>query len=176
MISGKDPIKNRKIRVLGIDPGIATTGLGIVERNLEEKNQKLGLIKTGIIKTDKNLPYPTRLLLIHKGISEIIKKFMPDCVAVEDVFFFKNTKTAIKIGEIKGVITLSCSLLDIDVHTYTPLEIKQALTGFGRGTKHQVQEMVKRLLGLKEVPKPDDASDAIACAICHIQSLWTESI
>ncbi|MEW6103473.1 MAG: crossover junction endodeoxyribonuclease RuvC [bacterium] len=156
---------------LGIDPGIAQTGYGIVE-----ENRGLRLIKAGIIKTDKKMPHSKRLLFLYRGLLEIIKEFSPTSCGIEDVFFFKNAKTAMNIGEAKGVCILACSYSNLPIYDYTPLQIKQAITGFGRATKGQVQEMIKRLLGLSYIIKPDDAADGVACAICHIQSLWSKNI
>ncbi|MEW6680109.1 MAG: crossover junction endodeoxyribonuclease RuvC [bacterium] len=157
--------------ILGIDPGIAQTGYGIIE-----ENKGLRLIKAGIIKTDKKMPKEKRLLFLYNGLLEIIKEFSPESCGIEDVFFFKNAKTAMGIGEAKGICILASAYSSLPIYDYTPLQIKQAITGFGRATKLQVQEMIKRLLGLSYIIKPDDAADGVACAICHIQSLWSKNI
>jgi len=157
--------------VLGIDPGLANTGYGIVENN-----EGLRLIKTGVIKTDKKMPHPMRLLFLYNRLLEIIKEFSPESCAIESVFFFKNAKTIMSIGEIRGICILACASLFLPVHHYTPLQIKQAITGYGRATKNQIKEMIKRFFGLKSYIEPDDAVDGIACAICHIQSKWMKEL
>ncbi len=157
--------------VLGIDPGIATTGYGLIE---EEKG--LRLIKAGVIKTNKKMPHPERLLFIYNRLLEIIKEFSPTSCGIEGIFFFKNAKTVVSIGETRGVCILACAHSNLPIYDYTPLQIKMAITGFGRGTKVQIQKMTKRMLGLSEIIKPDDAADGVACAICHIQSLWSKKI
>ena len=159
------------MRVLGIDPGVATTGYAIVE-----KKEALVVIEAGVIKTEKEKPLSERLFLIYRAISSIIKKHNPEVMAVEDVFFAKNRKTALLIGAAKGVILLSAGEFSLPVAEYTPLVIKQSVCGFGRAEKRQVQEMIKRLLGLAEIIQPDDATDAVACALCHIQSGWKKNI
>ena len=159
------------MRVLGIDPGVATTGYAVVE-----KTSALRIIEVGVIKTEKEKPLSERLFLIYGAISSIIKKHHPESIALEDVFFAKNKKTALLIGATKGVILLSAGRFNLPIAEYTPLVIKQAVCGFGRAEKRQVQEMVKRLLGLSEIIQPDDATDAVACALCHLQSGWKRGI
>lgn len=148
--------------ILGIDPGTATTGFGLIEKN----KSNLKLLKYGCIKTSVKLSTAERLNVIHKELNSLIKKSKPDIVAVEDIFFFKNLKTAIKVSQARGVILLTIAKSKIPVAEYTPLQIKQAVACYGRAEKIQVQKMVKYLLGLKELPKPDDAADALAVAIC----------
>ena len=148
--------------ILGIDPGTAITGFGLIEKN----KSKLKLLKYGCIKTSVKLSTAERLNVIHKELNSLIKKSKPDIVAGEDIFFFKNLKTAIKVSQARGVILLTIAKSKIPVAEYTPLQIKQAVACYGRAEKIQVQKMVKYLLGLKELPKPDDAADALAVAIC----------
>ena len=159
------------MRVLGIDPGVATCGYAVVE-----KAETLRVIEAGVIRTEKEKPLSERLFLIYGALSEIIKKHNPEAMAVEDIFFAKNRKTALLIGAAKGVILLSAGKFNLPVAEYTPLVIKQAVCGFGRAEKAQVQEMTKRLLGLTEIIQPDDACDAVACALCHLQSGWKKNI
>lgn len=147
--------------ILGIDPGTATTGFGVIK-----KNKELTLIDYGCIKTTTNFTTAERLKKLHDQLNSLIKKHKPDMVAVEDIFFFKNLKTAIKVSQARGVILLTAAKSKIPVCEYTPLQIKQATTSYGRAEKMQVQKMVKVLLNLKEIPKPDDAADALATAIC----------
>ena len=148
--------------ILGLDPGLATTGWGIVKK---EKNCILH-VAHGTITTGTSHEFAERLKEIHEQINKIIKKYKPQTVAVEDIFFCKNVKTALKVGQARGVILLTAMLNKLPVHEYTPLQVKQAATSYGRADKKQVQEMVKVLLQLKSVPKPDDAADALAIAIC----------
>ncbi len=154
------------MRTLGIDPGTATTGFGVVE----EADKKLSLIDYGCIKTPSGLPMPDRLNMISAQLKDIIKDHKPNNIAVEQLFFCNNAKTAIKVGEARGVILLTASQAGLNISEYTPLQVKMALTGYGKADKKQIQYMVKNILGCKEVPKPDDAADAIAIAICHINS------
>lgn len=147
--------------ILGIDPGTAATGFGIIK-----KSAKLKLIEYGCIKTATNLTTAERLKEIHNQLNSLIKKHKPDMVAVEDIFFFKNLKTAVKVSQARGVILLTAAKSKIPIFECTPLQVKQATTSYGRAEKIQVQKMVKTLLNLKEIPKPDDAADALAVAIC----------
>jgi crossover junction endodeoxyribonuclease RuvC len=154
--------------VLGIDPGTAIVGFGLIEK--ENRGQKLRLIKYGCIETSAKFSTAERLKIIHEELSSLLKKYKPDIAAVEDIFFFKNLKTAIKISQARGVILLAIAEKKITVAEFTPLQIKQAVTCYGRAEKIQVQKMVKTLLGLNEIPKPDDAADALAVAICCAHS------
>jgi len=149
--------------IIGIDPGTATTGFGVIKKT---KNDKLELIEYGCITTEKNLNSAKRLEKLYKEITSLIKKYKPDIVAVEDIFFFKNLKTAIKVSQARGVILLSIIKNKAKLLEFTPLQIKQAVACYGRADKNQVQQMVKALLNLKKIPKPDDAADALAIAIC----------
>ena len=151
--------------VIGIDPGTAITGYGLVR---EDQNGKLTAVDFGAIKTPAKMPMPKRLLCIYRELKEIALLHHPDYGVVEKLFFQKNVRTAISVGQGRGVAILSLADLEIPVTEYTPLEIKQAVTGYGGADKAQVQYMVKVLLGLEEIPKPDDAADALAVAVCHI--------
>ena len=152
--------------ILGIDPGTATTGYGLIK-----KNKKLSAVIYGCIKTSADLSTGERLNKLHKELNSLIKKYKPDIVAVEDIFFFKNLKTAIKVSQARGVILLTIAKLKIPIFECTPLQVKQAVACYGRAEKIQVQKMVKTLLNLKETPKPDDAADALAVAICCAHSI-----
>jgi len=159
--------------ILGIDPGTAIIGYGVIEES-KIKSQKLKMIDYGCITTTPNFSTAERLAKLHLELEALIKKHKPDIVAVEDIFFFKNLKTAIKVSQARGVILLTIAEAKIKIAEYTPLQIKQAVACYGRADKNQVQKMVKVLLGLKEIPKPDDAADALAIAICCANSLkWS---
>jgi len=151
--------------ILGIDPGTAITGYGVIEK-LKVQSQKLKVIDYGCIKTTADLSTAERLAKLYEELDALIKKYKPGIVAVEDIFFFKNLKTAIKVSQARGVILLTIAQNKIPVAEYTPLQIKQAVACYGRAEKIQVQRMVKILLNLEEIPKPDDAADALAVAIC----------
>jgi len=152
--------------ILGIDPGYAIVGYGV----LEYTGIKFKVLEYGTIETKAGTDFNLRLLKIHRGMEELIKKYSPDAVAVEKIFFNTNTKTAIKVAEARGVVLLSGALSSAEVFEYTPLQVKQAVCGYGRADKNQVQQMVKLLLNLEKVPKPDDTADALAVAICHAHS------
>jgi crossover junction endodeoxyribonuclease RuvC len=154
--------------VLGIDPGLASTGFGLIKK---DKKHNLKLVKYGLITTPADLTLAERLNKIYQQLNSLIKKSQPDIVAVEDIFFFKNLKTAIKVSQARGVILLTAAKSKIPVAEYTPLQVKQAVACYGRAEKIQVQKMVKALLNLKEIPKPDDAADALAIAICCAHSI-----
>lgn len=152
--------------ILGIDPGIATAGFGVIEK----ANDAFRLIAYGTIATKKTEALASRLARLFGGITSLIKKHKPKRIAVEELFFAKNAKTAITVAHARGVILLAAAAAECVVEEYTPLEVKQALTGYGRADKNQVQQMVKTVLGLASVPKPDDAADALAIAICAAQT------
>lgn len=154
------------MRILGIDPGLATIGYGIVEN----QNNCTKALDYGIISTEASMDMPDRLVLIYELLNELIDTYKPEELAIEEIFFSKNVKTAITVGHARGVQILACKLRGLRVYEYTPLQVKQAVTGYGRAEKAQVQEMVKILLGLRQVPKPDDAADALALAITHSHS------
>ncbi|MFH1890662.1 MAG: crossover junction endodeoxyribonuclease RuvC [Candidatus Kuenenbacteria bacterium] len=149
------------MKILGIDPGVAIIGYGIIE----EKNKMLKLINSGCIFTKAGTPHPERLSQISKKLLKIIKKYKPDILAVEELFFCKNVKTALKVGEARGVILATAMQFKLPIREFTPLQIKQALTGYGRADKNQIQQMVKIILNLKKIIKQDDAADAVATAI-----------
>jgi crossover junction endodeoxyribonuclease RuvC len=151
--------------ILGIDPGTAIIGYGVIKGP-----KKLEIIDYGCITTTPDFSTAERLGKLHVELEKLIKKHKPDIVAVEDIFFFKNLKTAIKVSQARGVILLTIAEAKIKVAEYTPLQIKQAVACYGRADKNQVQKMVKVLLNLKEIPKPDDAADALAIAICCANS------
>lgn len=154
------------LRILGIDPGTATTGWAIIEI----KNKEMRPVDYGFIKTDKNKSEEERLREISRDIENIIKKYNPREAAIENIFFFKNQKTIIQVAQARGALLLTLRQKNIKIASYTPLQVKQAITGYGRAEKKQIQDMTKSILHLKHIPKPDDVSDAIAIAICHLNS------
>lgn len=153
--------------ILGIDPGTATTGYGV----LQSENGKLKMIDNGCVLTDKDLPMPERLTLLGEGIARVIREFSPEVMAIEELFYFKNKKTVISVGQARGVAVFVGKNAGLLIHEYTPLQVKQAVTGYGRAEKKQVQLMVKSILRLRDIPKPDDAADALAVAICCSSSI-----
>lgn len=161
-----------KRRILGIDPGTATTGYGIVE----EDGSQLKAIASGVIRTDADQPTPARLQSIYRQIKELAAKWQPTEAAIEELFFSRNVRTAMSVGQARGVAILALADTGLEVSEYTPLAIKQAVTGYGNADKTQMQEMVKMLLGLGEIPRPDDAADALAVAICHLHSARLKSL
>jgi len=154
------------MKALGIDPGTAKTGYGI----LESEGDAVRLVEYGCIKTSSKETAPKRLTRICSGIKKIISKHKPKWIAVEKLFFGSNIKTAMSVSQARGVVLLAASQAGLDIAEYTPLEVKMALTGYGRADKQQVQQMVKTLLKLETIPKPDDAADALAVALCHINT------
>lgn len=154
------------IRILGIDPGIATLGFGIVDRC----RGKESYLNCGVITTPADLCLSERLLQIYDDLNRLIEAFRPDAVAIEELFFNTNAKTAISVAQGRGVAVLAFRQASLPVYEYTPLQVKQAVVGYGRAEKKQVMEMVRRLLSLKAYPKPDDAADALAIALCHSRS------
>lgn len=151
--------------VLGIDPGTATTGYGLVE---QKPDGRLVAVAYGAILTSKDLPMPDRLAQLFQELNEIILLHRPDSSAVEKLFFQTNVKTAISVGQGRGVVLLALAQAGLSIGEYTPNEIKQAITGYGSAGKQQMQEMVRMLLELPKRPQPDDAADALAVAICHL--------
>ncbi len=152
--------------VLGIDPGTAITGYGLVKG----EDDDLTLVVYGTITTSSDWPQPERLQRIYRELTALIEDRQPTAVAVEELFFSKNVRTALSVGQARGVVLLVAANAGLPIHEYTPLQVKQAIVGYGRATKDQVQQMVRMLLALDSVPQPDDAADAIAVAICHIHS------
>ena len=154
-------------RILGIDPGTGILGFGVIE--ITPRNQSR-LVTAGVITTPAHTPIEIRLEEIFNGLTEIIAETNPDEVSIEKLFFTNNITTAISVAEARGVAILTAQQAKIPIAEYTPLQIKQTLTGYGKADKKQVQEMVRLQLSLKEVPKPDDAADALAIAVCHAHS------
>ncbi|NIO70527.1 MAG: crossover junction endodeoxyribonuclease RuvC [Anaerolineae bacterium] len=152
--------------VLGIDPGTAITGYGLVKGEGDD----LTLVAYGAITTSSDWPLPERLQRIYRELTALIEDQQPTAAAVEELFFSKNVRTALSVGQARGVALLAAANAGLPIHEYTPLQVKQAIAGYGRATKDQVQQMVRMLLALDSVPQPDDAADAIAVAICHIHS------
>ncbi|MFA6918811.1 MAG: crossover junction endodeoxyribonuclease RuvC [Patescibacteria group bacterium] len=155
------------MKILGIDPGFADTGYGVVLRN----GSKLNCLDYGSIKTSKTLSLSERIEKLEKDLQQIITKHHPDQASVEQLFFCTNIKTAISVAQARGVILLTLVKNKIPLIECTPLQVKQAVTGYGKADKKQIQQMVKIILGLKEIPKPDDAADALAMAICGANNL-----
>lgn len=152
-----------KIRILGVDPGYAIVGFGI----LDYDGLRFTPVEYGAVLTEAHTPFPERLKAIHTDIEFIFGKYSPDCMAVEKLFFTTNQKTAIDVAQARGVTVLSAADRGIPVFEYTPLQVKSAVVGYGKAEKQQVMEMTRQLLGLAQIPKPDDAADALAVAICH---------
>jgi crossover junction endodeoxyribonuclease RuvC len=153
--------------VLGIDPGTATTGYGLIR---EAEDGSLHVVDYGVIQTSADLSMPDRLLELFRQLRQLILLHRPETGAVEKLFFEKNVRTAITVGQARGVALLALAEAGLLVAEYTPLEVKQAVVGYGGADKNQVQQMVKALLALTDIPRPDDAADALAIAICHFHS------
>lgn len=151
------------MRILGIDPGYAICGFGIIEQH----NQKIKPLDFGVISTQPRVPFEQRLLAIHDGITALMKRYEPEVVAIEELFFSRNTTTAMGTAQARGVIILAAAKMNLPVFEYKPSQVKNAVTGYGKADKKQVQQMVKTILGLSEVPQPDDAADALAVAIAQ---------
>ena len=152
--------------ILGIDPGFAIVGYGVIRY----ENNRFSVVEYGAITTDSQEEMFSRFKKIHDALSEIIDRIKPDVMSVEELFFNSNQKTAINVAQARGVLLLAALNRNIPVFEYTPLQIKQAIVGYGRAEKKQVQQMVKMLLRLDEIPKPDDTADALAIAVCHAHS------
>ena len=151
------------MRILGIDPGTAICGYGI----LDFSGNKFTPVTYGVVRTPANMDLEKRLLHIYRELEKLIEEYRPEHLAVEELFFNTNAKTALSVGHARGVILLLGAQRDILLQSYTPLQVKQSVVGYGRADKRQVQEMVKVILNLKKIPTPDDAADAVAVAICH---------
>lgn len=149
--------------IFGIDPGYAIVGCGIVRYECNN----FSLMGYGAVTTDKDMPFNERLKKIYDDITELLQKFKPDAVSIERLYFNTNQKTAIDVAQARGVIVLAVQNLGIPIFEYTPLQVKQSIVGYGRAEKFQVQEMTRTFLHLDKIPKPDDAADALALAICH---------
>ena len=154
------------MRILGIDPGVAIVGFGVIESDRGTQQ----MIQYGAITTAAGLPLATRLAQIAADMEQLIVQFKPDEIAVEELFFSKNITTGIAVAHARGVILCTAERLQIPIYEYTPMQVKQAVAGYGLAEKQQVMDMTRRLLKLKAVPKPDDAADALAIAICHARS------
>lgn len=154
------------MRVLGIDPGTATTGYGVVE----DQGGALELLVCGVISTSPQETMPMRLRTIHRALGTLIAQWVPDALAVEELFFSRNVTTAMSVGQARGVVLLAGAEADLPIFEYKPAAVKQAIAGYGGADKHQVQQMVRLLLHLEQVPRPDDAADAVALAVCHHHS------
>ena len=152
--------------ILGIDPGLATMGFGVIES--EKGNSKV--VDYGVVLTPKTESLPVRLALLEEGVKKLAEKYKPDEIALEELFFNNNITTGINVAQARGVILLTCVKSCGRLYEYTPLQIKQALTGYGRADKHQMQMMVKTFLRLEKIPRPDDAADALAVALTHAQT------
>lgn len=155
------------MKILGIDPGMAIVGYGLIEGD----NDNYRLISSGSIQTDKHLDDSKRLLEIYNDLSSLVESLKPDCASVEQLFFFKNQKTVIPVAEARGVILAVLEKYGIPTYSYTPMEVKQVLTGYGRAEKKEVDRMVHIALGVDTLPKLDDTVDAIAIAICHSRNI-----
>ncbi len=154
------------MRILGIDPGIATIGFGIVD---SDKNRHR-LVTCGVITTPAHTSLSSRLEQIYEDLQHLLEAFKPDAVSIEELFFNTNITTGIAVAHGRGVILLACRKAGVSIYEYTPLQVKQAVVGYGRAEKTQVMDMVRRLCGLSAPPKPDDAADAVALALCHARS------
>jgi crossover junction endodeoxyribonuclease RuvC len=155
------------VLVLGVDPGLATTGYGLVR----EIKGSLQAVCYGVVTTAPNQPLPQRLQQLHRELSALIQKYQPDEGAIEELFFSSNVRTAMSVGQARGIVLLALADANVPVTDYAPLTVKQAVSGFGGADKAQMQTTVKFLLQLEDVPRPDDAADALAVAICHLHSV-----
>ena len=154
------------MRILGIDPGVAIVGFGLIE----SERGSVRMLQYGAVTTPAGLPLATRLVQIENDMTELIRQLKPDEIAIEELFFSKNITTGIAVAHGRGVILLEIEKAGVPVYEYTPMQVKQAVVGYGLADKKQVMDMTKRLLKLKAVPRPDDAADALAIAICHARS------
>ena len=154
------------MRILGIDPGVAIVGFGLIESDRGRQQ----MLRYGAITTQAGLPLATRLLQIQQEMEQLLEVFQPDEISIEELFFSKNITTGIAVAHARGVILCAAEKKQIPIYEYTPMQIKQAVVGYGLAEKKQVMDMTRRLLKLREVPKPDDAADALAIALCHARS------
>ena len=172
--------------ILGIDPGTAIMGYGLVESGagdskdasgrMKPEGERLRMVEYGALYTPANAPLSVRLPLLYDGLVEIIKQYKPQGMAIEELFFSKNVRTGLSVAHARGVAILAGAHLELSIGEYTPLQVKQAVVGYGKATKEQVQAMVKVLLNMDHTPRPDDAADALAIAICHIHSTAYEDV
>ncbi len=154
------------MRILGIDPGYGITGFGLVEAD----RSRFSLLRCGAITTPAGMDFPARLEIIYQDMVQLLEATKPDAAAIEELFFGQNVTTGIGVAQSRGVILLALRQAGLPIFSYKPMQVKQAVVGYGNATKHQVQDMTKRLLRLQALPKPDDAADAIAIALCHARS------
>jgi crossover junction endodeoxyribonuclease RuvC len=154
------------MRILGIDPGVAITGYSIIE----EENNQYTCLDSGCIRTKSNVDSALRLEIIYEAVTDLINQYAPAALSIEKIFFSKNVRTAFQVGEARGVVILAATRKNLQIHQYTPLQIKQAVAGYGKAEKIQVQNMVKILLQLANIPSVDDEADAMAVALCHLQA------
>ena len=154
------------MRILGIDPGYGITGFGVIDSDRNTNR----LVSCGAITTPAGMDFSARLEIIYEDMRKLLEQAKPDAVAIEEPFFGQNVTTGIGVAQSRGVILLAIRQAGLQVYSYKPMQVKQAVVGYGNATKHQVQDMTKRLLGLQQMPKPDDAADAIAIALCHARS------
>ncbi len=154
------------MRILGIDPGYGITGFGLIDAQRGSSQ----LLRCGAITTPAGMDFPVRLQMIYHDMTELLKLSKPDAVAIEELFFGQNVTTGIGVAQSRGVILLAIQQADVPIYQYKPMQVKQAVVGYGNATKHQVMDMTKRLLRLEKMPKPDDAADAIAIALCHARA------
>jgi len=157
--------------MIGIDCGIAITGWAIMKRGKNRRLKNIGVVDYGVIETKAGCKLETRLDCLYKDLLDIIEEYKPDQAAVESLFYFKNQKTVINVAQARGVTLLALERSGLEIYHYTPLQVKQAVTGYGKATKKQMQKMVKSILELKSIPKPDDAADALAIGVCHLNSI-----
>ncbi|HRR75737.1 MAG: crossover junction endodeoxyribonuclease RuvC [Ruminococcus sp.] len=158
------------MRILGVDPGYAIVGFGI----LDYDGVRFTPVEYGAVLTEAGTPFPERLRAIYTDMEFIFQKYSPDCMAIERLYFNTNQKTAIDVAQARGVTVLSAAQRGIPISEYTPLQVKSSVTGYGKAEKQQVMEMTRQILGLAQIPKPDDAADALAIAICHGHSVrWS---
>lgn len=150
---------------IGVDPGTARLGFGVIDSEYDPR-----FLAAGVIETAPSFAMPNRLVLLFDGVTELLRRYQPASMAVEQLFFARNVTTAIVVGQARGVVLLAAGRAGIPVAEYAPTEVKQAVTGYGKADKRQMQEMVRVILGLSDVPRPDDAADALAVALCHVQS------
>ena len=159
------------MRIFGVDPGSARTGYGCID--LRDSRYRVAVY--GALSVPARLPFPDKLKSLHDRLADLLAQHRPDAVAVEDLFYAKNARSALKLGHVRGVLLLAASSAGIPIAEYTPTEVKKAVVGFGRAEKHQVQEMVALLLGMTDLPSPLDASDALAVAVCHAHTQGPQS-
>ncbi len=150
---------------LGIDPGTALLGFGVIRGDTDPV-----LVDVGVVETDSKAPMPHRLVILHRETARLIETYRPDVLAVEQLFFARNVTTAIAVGQARGVVLLAAAQAGVPVAEYSPSEVKFAVVGYGKADKHQMQEMVRIILNLEDIPRPDDAADALAVALCHAQT------